>query len=92
MLNLNTARIACAVTIMFGAMWAFTGLLVSLQQFGAGLAVAAAAAIVYGLCDYIESRDIEAQDRYRAEVWHRRDQQNRPPEVHNIYAHRRDGL
>lgn len=47
-------RIALVITMLLGAIYASTGLLTSLRDFGIGVAVAAAALVGYGLCDWLE--------------------------------------
>ena len=42
--------------MMLGSMFAAVGLLDSLTQFGIGTAVAAAALVGYGLCDFLKER------------------------------------
>ncbi len=68
------ARVACAITVLIGTMYAATGLLTSLTDFGIGLVVASAGAIGYGLCDYLATRRDHNITTTRAQVWARRDQ------------------
>lgn len=90
---MNRIRIGCAITALAALLYGATGLLVSLTQFGVGLAVAAAAICAYGLIDFIEAHRDEQLARYRAEVWHRRDLEKREAQrAYNIYEHPRDGL
>lgn len=78
---------------MCAAIYAFTGLLVSLTQFGVGIAIAMAAIIVYGATDFIESRNNERRHRERIAVWHRRDlEASQANAVKNVYGSPRDGL
>lgn len=88
-----TIRIACIIVGLFAIMYAAAGLLESLTHFGVGVAVAAAALLVYGATDYVESHRRERLARYRAEVWHRRDLEHREANrVPNLYEQPRDGV
>ena len=69
---MNRIRIGLAITIIIGAIYAAAGLFDSLTQFGIGAAVASAGMVGYGLLDFIEAREAEEMNRYRAEVWARR--------------------
>lgn len=74
---MNRIKIGLAVTVLLGALYAAAGLFQSLGQFGLGIAIASAAAIAYGLVNYLEAeRDAELARR-RAEVWARRDYEYR---------------
>jgi hypothetical protein len=53
---MNRVRIGLVLTIIIGFLYASFGLFESLTKFGVGIAVAAAAAVGYGLCDYLEVR------------------------------------
>jgi hypothetical protein len=55
-------------------MYAMCGLLVSLTDFGVGVAVAAAGVIGWGWVDYSYGRDDRLRD-LRDQVWCRRDNQ-----------------
>lgn len=90
---MNRIRIAAAITALVGVMYGSAGLLISLQDFGIGVSVAAAAVIVYGLCDFIESNRLEQSQRRRAEVWHRRDREAAQRQrIRSLYEVPRDGL
>lgn len=91
---MNRIRIGCALTALAALLYGATGLLVSLTQFGVGIAVAAAAICVYGAVDFIEAHRDEKLARYRAEVWHRRDLEARQEAQlkPGIYTRPRDGL
>ncbi len=99
-MNLNRIRIGCAITVIIGLVYAGSGLVESLTQFGIGMAVASVAVIGYGLCDFIDSHRDEQLRRHRAEVWHRRDLEARRLErerserfkVANVYEFPRDGI
>jgi hypothetical protein len=69
------ARVACAITVLIGTMYAATGLLTSLTDVGIGIAIAAAGIIGYGLCDYTTTRHNQRITATRAQVWARRDNQ-----------------
>lgn len=90
---MNRIRVGAAITALAGVMYGSAGLLISLRDFGIGVSVAAAAVIVYGCCDFIESHQREQVARYRAEVWHRRDREAAQRErIRNLYEVPRDGL
>jgi flavin-dependent dehydrogenase len=89
----TTIRIVCMIVGLFAVMYAAAGLLESLTHFGIGAAVAAAAILVYGATDYIESHRREQLSRHRAEVWHRRDlEAQQALRANNLYEQPRDGL
>jgi hypothetical protein len=67
-------RAGFIVTILLGSMYAMCGLLVSLTDFGVGVAVAAAGVIGWGWVDYSYRRDENLRD-LRDQVWCRRDNQ-----------------
>jgi hypothetical protein len=50
-------RVGFIVTILLGSMYAMCGLLVSLTDFGVGVAVAAAGVIGWGWADYSSRRE-----------------------------------
>lgn len=66
-------RAAVYVVMLVGAMYAATGLLSSLREFGIGMAVVALAVVVQGLLTYVQHYDMEHQRRLRNAVWERRD-------------------
>lgn len=72
---MNRVRIALAITMMLGCIYAAAGLLDSLTQFAIGVIVAASAVIGIGLCDWIEARTDNRIYAERARVWARRDGQ-----------------
>jgi hypothetical protein len=67
-------RAGFIVTILLGSMYAMCGLLVSLTDFGVGVAVAAAGVIGWGWVDYSYRREENLRD-LRDQVWCRRDNQ-----------------
>lgn len=50
-------RIGLLLTMILGAIYAFSGLLTSLREFGIGLAIVAAAIVAHGLITFIEQDD-----------------------------------
>lgn len=73
---MNRIRFALAATMLLGAVYAAFGLIISLRDFGIGIAVAATAFLLYGLCDFIENRRRTRDEwlkEYRELVWARRD-------------------
>jgi len=56
---MNRVRIAASLTVILGVIYGFSGLMVSVTEFGIGMAVAAGGVVIYGLVDFIESRDEE---------------------------------
>ena len=70
---MNRIRIGMAISVLLGTMYATAGLFDSLTQFGLGLAVASLGVIGYGLCDFIEDRQMEEMHRARHAVWARRE-------------------
>ena len=71
---MSRLRVGFIVTILLGSMYAMCGLLVSLTDFGVGVAVAAAGVIGWGWVDYSYGRDDRLRD-LRDQVWCRRDNQ-----------------
>ena len=71
---MNRIRIGCAITVLLATMYAATGLLTSLTDFGIGLVIASAGVIGYGLCEHLASRHDQRITTTRAQVWARRDQ------------------
>ena len=72
---MNRIRIGCAITVLLGTIYAFSGLLESLGHFAVGLIVAMVGVIGYGLVDFIESHRDEQLHRERVKVWERRDEE-----------------
>jgi len=68
----NRLRIGFSLTIILGAIWAFSSLMDSLLAFGIGLAVAMVGVIGYGCVDYVDFRRDEELSRGRDLVWERR--------------------
>lgn len=66
---MNRVRFGLAATMLLGSIYAAFGLLISLRDFGIGLAIAAAAMVAYELTIFIES---SAQSR----AWRRREERN----------------
>ena len=76
--SMNKIRFGLAATMLLGAIYAGFGLLISLRDFGIGLAVAAAAMVAYELTIFIESAGQDREWRRREErkqVWARRVEQ-----------------
>ena len=71
---MSRLRVGFIVTILLGSMYAMCGLLVSLTDFGVGVAVAAAGVIGWGWVDYSYRRE-ENLRNLRDQVWCRRDNQ-----------------
>lgn len=71
---MSRLRAGFIVTILLGSMYAMCGLLVSLTDFGVGVAVAAAGVIGWGWVDYSYRREENLRD-LRDQVWCRRDNQ-----------------
>jgi len=67
-------RAGFIVMILLGSIYAACGLLVSLTDFGVGVAVAAAGVIGWGWVDYSYRREENLRD-LRDQVWCRRDNQ-----------------
>ncbi len=54
---MNRIRIGAFLTVILGGIFAASGLMNSLWDFGIGLAVAGVGGLVYGLADYIDGWD-----------------------------------
>lgn len=70
---MNRLRIGSAITVLLGTIYAFSGLLDSLQHFAAGLIVAALGVIGLGAVDYVETHRDNRLFEERLAVWERRD-------------------
>jgi hypothetical protein len=66
-------RIGLTLTMIFGAIFAAAGLMTSLRDFGIGVAVVATAWMLQGLITYLDDHDAAVMQRYRDDVWARRD-------------------
>ena len=73
---MTAIRIGLMITMLLGLIYAFSGLLTSLTDFGIGMAVLSVAAVLYGLCTYIAEADTQRAQRFRDEVWARRDRED----------------
>jgi hypothetical protein len=73
----NRIRMGLAITMILGVIYAASALMVSLQQVAVGMIVAAVAALLYGLCDYIEFHHDDRIAQTRMDVWARRDAESR---------------
>lgn len=73
---MNRIRFGLAATMLLGSVYAGFGLLISLRDFGIGLAVAAAAMVLYELTVFIEDRRRRDDwlKEYRELVWADREQ------------------
>ena len=69
---MSRLRAGFIITILLGSMYAAAGLLVSLTDFGVGVAVAAFGVLGWGWVDYSYRRD-ENLRVLREQVWSRRD-------------------
>jgi len=58
-------RIGLALTMILGAIYAFSGLLTSVRDFAVGLIVVSVAAILHGLIIYLHDHDAPIMARYR---------------------------
>lgn len=54
---MNRIRIGLLLTMILGSIYAFSGLLTSLREFGIGVAVVAGAIVLHGLVTFIEQDD-----------------------------------
>lgn len=72
---MNRLKFGLAATMLLGSVYAGFGLLISLRDFGVGLAVAAVAMVGYELIVYVENRrrDDEWLKEYRELIWNRRE-------------------
>ena len=66
-------RIGLTLTMIVGAIFAAAGLMTSLRDFGIGVAVVATAWLLQGLITYLDDNDAAVMQRYRDDVWARRD-------------------
>lgn len=66
-------RVGAVITMILGLIYAASGLLSSLTDFGVGIAVVAAAIIVHGAATYVDERDTRRMQEFRDRVWSRRD-------------------
>lgn len=64
---MNRIRIGLFITMILGAIYAFSGLLTSLRDFGIGLAVVSVAVILHGLITYLYEHDDDFMRRYKRE-------------------------
>lgn len=74
---MNRIRFALTATILLGSTYAAFGLIISLRDFGIGIAVAAAAMIGHGLLDFLQDHHHEHNQRrqeaiaYHPSTWWR---------------------
>ena len=66
-------RIGLTLTMILGSIYAASGLMTSLRDFGIGVAVVATAWLLQGLITYLDDNDAAVMQRYRDDVWARRD-------------------
>ena len=66
-------RIGLTLTMILGSIYAASGLMTSLLDFGIGVAVVATAWLLQGLITYLDDNDAAVMQRYRDDVWARRD-------------------
>ena len=66
-------RIGLTITIILGSIYAAAGLMTSLTDFGIGVAVVGTAWLLQGLITYLNENDAQVMQRYRDDVWARRD-------------------
>lgn len=66
-------RILLALVVIGGSIYAAAGLLTSLRDFGIGTAIVALAVCMQGLITYLDEHDAPIMQRYRDDVWARRD-------------------
>ena len=66
-------RIGLTLTMILGSIYAAAGLMTSLTDFGIGVAVVATAWLLQGLITYLDDNDAAVMQRYRDDVWARRD-------------------
>ena len=66
-------RIGLTITMILGSIYAAAGLITSLRDFGIGVAVVATAWLLQGLITYLDDNDAAVMQRYRDDVWARRD-------------------
>lgn len=60
---MSRLRFGLVFTMLLGCTYAAFGLLISLRDFGIGIAIASAALIAYGLLDFIEDCERERAHR-----------------------------
>lgn len=70
---INRIRMGLSLTMILGVIYAASALMVSLQQVALGTIIAGVAALLYGLCDYIEAHHDNRIHQTRQDVWARRD-------------------
>ena len=66
-------RIGLTITMILGAIFAAAGLMTSLRDFGIGVAVVATAWLLQGLITYLNDHDAAVMQKYREDVWARRE-------------------
>jgi hypothetical protein len=66
-------RIGLTITMILGSIYAAAGLMTSLRDFGIGVAVVGTAWLLQGLITYLNENDAQVMQRYRDDVWARRD-------------------
>ena len=66
-------RIGLTITMILGSIYAAAGLMTSLRDFGIGVAVVGTAWLLQGLITYLNENDAKVMQRYRDDVWARRD-------------------
>ena len=66
-------RIGLTLTMILGSIYAAAGLMTSLRDFGIGVAVVATAWLLQGLITFLDDYDAAVMQRYRDDVWARRD-------------------
>ena len=66
-------RIVLALVVIGASIYAAAGLMTSLRDFGIGTAIAALAICLQGLVTYIEDHDAPVLQKYREDVWARRE-------------------
>ncbi len=66
-------RIGLTITMILGSIYAAAGLMTSLTDFGIGVAVVGTAWLLQGLITYLNDNDAAVMQRYRDDVWARRD-------------------
>jgi hypothetical protein len=68
-------RIGLTLTMILGSIYAASGLMTSLRDFGIGVAVVATAWLLQGLITYLNDNDAAVMQKYRDDVWARREGQ-----------------
>ena len=69
-------RVGLVVTMILGTIYAAAGLLSSLTDFGVGVALVATAIVLHGLVTHIEESESERMQRFRDQVWARREEED----------------